>query len=456
MKRYLGLAMIAALALAAVLGFASTDGTSAQITAHTANYSVDNLGPMGAIAINSSGQVAGTSIAPDGSMPHHAVRYTDGIGIVDLGTLPGDTVSQATAINASGQVAGWSRSADGSQHGFRYTDGIGMVDLGTLPGDNDVAVWDINDAGQVVGSSMHRVYTSTGSYWDRVRAFRYTDGLGMVDLGTLGGAISEARGINASGQVAGYSYTADGKLHAFRYTDGPGMVDLGTLTRDKDGRSVAYDINDSGQVVGYTSSGRWFRQRPFRYTDGVGMVDLGTLGGSQGWAMGINNLGDVVGAAATAAGDYPTHAFRYADGVGMEDLNSLIEPVGSYPALLRDAWAINDVRQILPGFNSYRLSPSSPPAGAPAPPTDLSAQAVSTSSIDLAWTDSSGNETGFRIERKGPDGWWTFVATVGPNAQSFRVTGLARDTLYYFRVRAENPDGASAFSNVASVRTKRR
>src|SRR5215470_7337625 len=37
----------------------------------------------------------------------------------------------------------------------------------------------------------------------------------VVDLGTLGGSFGEARGINSSGQVVGYSTTADGLARAF-------------------------------------------------------------------------------------------------------------------------------------------------------------------------------------------------------------------------------------------------
>lgn len=36
----------------------------------------------------------------------------------------------------------------------------------------------------------------------------------MIDLGTLGGTYSEANAVNASGQVVGYRFTADGKKHA--------------------------------------------------------------------------------------------------------------------------------------------------------------------------------------------------------------------------------------------------
>src|SRR5262249_45866542 len=50
----------------------------------------------------------------------------------------------------------------------------------------------------------------------------------ITDLGTLGGPFSDANGINASGQVVGYSYIDSTHAHAFLYQNGE-MRDLGTL-----------------------------------------------------------------------------------------------------------------------------------------------------------------------------------------------------------------------------------
>ena len=56
------------------------------------------------------------------------------------------------------------------------------------------------------------------------------DGVGMTDLGTLGGDYSYASGINDAGQVVGDSSTAAGINHAFiTHPNGVGMTDLGTL-----------------------------------------------------------------------------------------------------------------------------------------------------------------------------------------------------------------------------------
>ncbi|MBE7462698.1 MAG: fibronectin type III domain-containing protein [Planctomycetes bacterium] len=91
----------------------------------------------------------------------------------------------------------------------------------------------------------------------------------------------------------------------------------------------------------------------------------------------------------------------------------------------------------------------------PAAPANLTAVAVSTARIDLAWQDASNNETLFRVQRSpgGANAWTTLGATAA-NATAYASTGLAAATAYDFRVRAENAAGNSAWSNVASATTQ--
>ncbi|MCX7887833.1 MAG: chitobiase/beta-hexosaminidase C-terminal domain-containing protein, partial [Verrucomicrobiae bacterium] len=95
-----------------------------------------------------------------------------------------------------------------------------------------------------------------------------------------------------------------------------------------------------------------------------------------------------------------------------------------------------------------------PAPTAPAAPSGLTATAVSSNQINLAWTDNSTNETGFKIEQAtSSSGPWTQVATVGANVTSYSNTGLGCGMLYYYRVRAYNSNGDSAYSNTASAQT---
>jgi fibronectin type 3 domain-containing protein len=93
------------------------------------------------------------------------------------------------------------------------------------------------------------------------------------------------------------------------------------------------------------------------------------------------------------------------------------------------------------------------PVDPPATPTGLSADAVSGSRIDLAWTDVTG-ETGYRVERSadGVSGW-TQLAATAQNTTSYADTGLDPATTYYYRVVASNAGGDSAPSAVASATT---
>ncbi len=92
------------------------------------------------------------------------------------------------------------------------------------------------------------------------------------------------------------------------------------------------------------------------------------------------------------------------------------------------------------------------PPPPPAAPTNLTAVAVSQTGIDLQWTDNSGDETGFHIERS-PDGssGWAEIGSVGQNATGYSDTGLANGTTYHYRVRANGLGGFSSYSNLAQA-----
>ena len=87
-------------------------------------------------------------------------------------------------------------------------------------------------------------------------------------------------------------------------------------------------------------------------------------------------------------------------------------------------------------------------SSAPTPPSGLVATAVSSSQINLSWTDNSSNEDSFIIARSTVSGGpYTDIATLPANAVAFSDTGLAANTTYYYVVRAVNAGGASPNSN---------
>ncbi len=91
----------------------------------------------------------------------------------------------------------------------------------------------------------------------------------------------------------------------------------------------------------------------------------------------------------------------------------------------------------------------------PNSPTSLAVDGFNTSSIQLRWNDNSDNETGFEIERSltGQNGSWGLINTTGADATGYDNTGLTEATTYYYRVRARNSAGVSAYSNVVSATT---
>lgn len=253
---------------------------------HAFLYSRDSfvdLGTLGggysrALAINDSGTVVGT--AGNSASDTRAFVYVNG-SMSDIGTLGGSN-SSANAINNNGQIAGVADSASGS-FAFMYTPGVDILNLGALPGGPFSRAQGINDAGTVVGGSLVGDFPLASFH-----AFKYSSG-SMIDLGPQNSSWSVGQAINGNGDVVGWSNAGVNVDHAVLYSADL-ITDLGTLNGF--GSSVAYDINDDGQVVGSSEvAGR--ESRGFLYENGA-MINLDTLINSAlGWtiesAYGINN-----------------------------------------------------------------------------------------------------------------------------------------------------------------------
>lgn len=80
---------------------------------------------------------------------------------------------------------------------------------------------------------------------------------------------------------------------------------------------------------------------------------------------------------------------------------------------------------------------------------------ISSTQINLAWTDNSTGETGFKVERKLYTGVWNLIATIGPNITSYENTGLTASTQYFYRVYAYTTGGNSDYSNEIDTNTQR-
>jgi hypothetical protein len=87
----------------------------------------------------------------------------------------------------------------------------------------------------------------------------------------------------------------------------------------------------------------------------------------------------------------------------------------------------------------------------PGAPTGLTVTSANGTTINLMWTDTASNETGFQIERSPNGTKWRLIATVGVNAVTYTDLVDNADPIRYYRVRAVNGVGNSAYSNVATL-----
>jgi probable HAF family extracellular repeat protein len=240
--------------------------------------------------------------------------WQDGV-MTALSPLPGGYDSYAAGVNNKGQVAGWAENgirdptcnAPGQVLQFEAVIWGPKLDhitqLPPYPGDPDSAATAINDKGQVVGISGLCSNAVGGASAEH--ALLWENGV-PTNLGNIGGgAWNTPVALNNQGEVVGFANTSGDQNAAlspaaFIWTQATGMQALPLLSGDTN--SIAFDINEKGQVVGQ-SVGATFRA--FLYENGM-MLDLNALIQPDSSlyltnAQGINDRGEIAGTALDTA-----------------------------------------------------------------------------------------------------------------------------------------------------------
>jgi titin len=93
------------------------------------------------------------------------------------------------------------------------------------------------------------------------------------------------------------------------------------------------------------------------------------------------------------------------------------------------------------------------PQSIPNAPSALIVSSINVDEINISWSDNSNNETGFKIERSSDGVTFTEIGSVTANLKTYQNSGLVENTRYYYRVRAYNGSGNSAYSNIVDAVT---
>jgi len=278
--------------------------------------------------------------------------------VTDLGTL-GGTTSLAYGVNHAGVVDGVATVPDGNQHAFLWHRGH-MTDLGTLGGPNSIAYWVNNSNEASIASDtstndpLGEDFCGFGTHLICLGAL-WNDGT-MTALRTLGGNNSVAFTLNDRGQIVGAAEnkTQDSSCPAPQVLDfeaviwGPKPGELRRL-RPLAGDTVGFalGVNNRGQAVGASGlcsntplvplevgphAVLWDHGKP---------INLGSLGGAQiNTAAAINDRGEVIGGS-DLSGDTIIHSFLWTKAKGMQDLGTL-----SGDAISLGGW-INNKTQVV-------------------------------------------------------------------------------------------------------------
>jgi uncharacterized membrane protein len=291
------------------------------------------------------------SISPNGLYVGGTVGKTNGGGRIDvaaiwnLGGNPSGT--RTDALPAAGLNAGVN-AVDNAGHGAGWTTNTADADWPTFPAhivDGIVTVLPSLSAPLEFGSARafrNGISVGTASDEDEDFSKPWVRKNGATrSLGSFGGESGMATGVNANGQICGWSQTGDSvwKSEGF-FVGSDDSLAMATRISGLGGNLVfARALNDAGVVVGDASDSNG-RSHSFMWTTAGGTVKIGSPPEGVNYTLtrSVNNQNEVVGDGPSTAG--PPEAWHWTQAGGKRLLNALVTLPSGWS--IRQAWAIAD------------------------------------------------------------------------------------------------------------------
>jgi PKD repeat protein len=255
--------------------------------------------PSRARRITDFGTVVGTSAIPGGESRGFTYRRSDvTMTEVGFGYRPGDWIG-TEVVDGGNHLLGGVRLASGAWRAAWLESDVEEWHLmPLLPGgtSSHVVGWSGSDIagttelGAITRATLWAASSPPGAAWV------------PTDLGTLGGASSEARDVNASRQIVGRAQRGDGAWRPFVW-DGGGMRELAVL--DGHAAGAANGVSDGGLVVGWTGEDERSKHGVVWEGGAAALLPTAPDGGAASEALAVNADGDVVGWSASADGTAP-------------------------------------------------------------------------------------------------------------------------------------------------------
>ncbi len=283
------------------------------------------------------------------------------------------------------------------------------------------------------------MYAREEGYPDNKDVGAHIIGNKFIDCISYGSGNSSGFSFNISSNCPG-AIIRDNYIQAICYDNHAS----GVFFRNKDDAELGIIENNVVDIVCYGNKGLNKSGNPSTWAGGLGMENDNSTSHNlieniTGSVVCYNNVIDVSTKGGTNCGinAYHPEAENYPTFEDKSSGNNTITVIDFRCSDPLNAWC----------QYTYCGAPTPP---LPEAPFELSADVISSSQIDLTWSDTTSKEDGFVIERKMADYYYT-VGRVGANVTSYSDTGLVALTAYSYRVQAFNVSGFSAYSDETSA-----